>query len=141
MNVHPSVHLDLAREREQELTARAEHRILMQKALCRETRETDRPPSRHSGAGEPSRVRLEAATRSEPTTKPDRTSKATFRELAHRVDGGVAVTLLWSARENRLAVAVFDGRAGELLVLDVESDKALEVFYHPYAHAESLVAA
>jgi hypothetical protein len=66
---------------------------------------------------------------------------ATFRELAHRVDGGVAVTLLWSAREDRLAVAVFDGRAGEVLVLDVESDNALEAFYHPYAHAESLVAA
>jgi hypothetical protein len=36
---------------------------------------------------------------------------------------------LWSAREDRLAVAVFDGRAGELLVLDVESDNALEAFY------------
>jgi hypothetical protein len=61
--------------------------------------------------------------------------------LAHRVDGGLDVTLLWSAGENRVAVTVFDQRAGELLVFDVEGDEALDVFYHPYAHGASQAAA
>jgi hypothetical protein len=69
--------------------------------------------------------------------RPDWIWKASFRELAHRIDGGVDVRLLWSARENRLAVTVFDEHAGELVVLDAESDEALDVFYHPYAHATS----
>jgi hypothetical protein len=68
-------------------------------------------------------------------------SRATFRELAHRKEGGVDVTLLWSARENRLAVTVFDQRSDELLVLDAETDEALAVFYHPYAHVASQGAA
>jgi hypothetical protein len=62
-------------------------------------------------------------------------ARATFRELAHRVDGGIEVTLLWCARENRLAVTVLDGQAQEVLVIDAESEKALDVFYHPYGHA------
>jgi hypothetical protein len=73
--------------------------------------------------------------------KPREIAKATFRELAHRRDGGIDVTLSWSARENRLAVIVFDERAGELLVLNAESERALDVFYHPYAHAGSQAAA
>jgi hypothetical protein len=73
--------------------------------------------------------------------RPDQISYGTFRELAHRVDGGIDVTLLWSARENRLAVTVFDDHAGELLVLAAESDQALDFFYHPYAHAASPAAA
>jgi hypothetical protein len=68
-------------------------------------------------------------------------SSATFRELARRKESGLDVTLLWSARENRLAVTVFDERADELLVLDAETDEALEVFYHPYAHVASQGAA
>jgi hypothetical protein len=42
----------------------------------------------------------------------DVTTPGVFRELAQRVEGGVKVTLLWSARENRLAVTVSDPRAG-----------------------------
>ena len=60
---------------------------------------------------------------------------ATFRELAHRVSGGVEVRLLWNVLENRLAVTVSDLRSGETLVIDTEHSHALEVFYHPYAHA------
>ena len=65
----------------------------------------------------------------------DQTVQTAFSELAHRADGGVDVTLLWSERENRLAVIVSDSRSGELFVLDAENDKALDLFYHPYAHA------
>ena len=69
------------------------------------------------------------------------TRRTTVRELAHRADGGVEVTLLWSRRENRLAVTVSDSHTGELFVLDAENDKALDVFYHPYAHTASQAAA
>jgi hypothetical protein len=113
MNIHPSRHLDFARERRLESMAEAER--------LRVTREASRSSSQ--------------------AVEPARDSQGTFRELAHRVDGGIDVALLWSARENRLAVTVFDRRVGQLLVLDAERDQALEVFYHPYAHARSHVAA
>jgi hypothetical protein len=71
----------------------------------------------------------------------DPTPRTTFRELAHRVDGGLEVTLLWSVRENRLAVTVSDARSGESFVLDAEKGNALDVFYHPYAYAGFQAAA
>ena len=64
-----------------------------------------------------------------------------LRELAYRVHGGVEVTLLWDARENRVAVTVSDMRSGEWFVLHVENDQALEAFYHPYAYATLEAAA
>jgi len=126
MNLHSSVHLDLARERRLDSIARTERRKREQVALCGRA---VRDPS-----GEAMRAEISA-------TRPQATSRVTFRELAHRVDGGIDVTLLWSALENRLTVTVFDERAGELVVLDAESDNALDVFYHPYAHADSQAAA
>jgi hypothetical protein len=64
-----------------------------------------------------------------------------LRELAYRVDGGLEVTLLWNAHENRVAVTVSDMHTGEWFVLHPENDQALEVFYHPYAHAPLETAA
>jgi hypothetical protein len=69
------------------------------------------------------------------------TTRTAFRELAQRVDGGVEVTLLWSAREKRLAVTVSDSRSGEWFLLEADKDNALEVFYHPYAYAAPQAAA
>jgi hypothetical protein len=59
----------------------------------------------------------------------------TPQELAHRANDGVAVTLLWSAPDNRLIVQVSDAKSGDFLELEANSDKALDVFYHPYAYA------
>jgi hypothetical protein len=64
-----------------------------------------------------------------------------FRELAYRASEGLEVTLLWSARDSRLAVTVRDSRTGEQFALDAQDDNALEVFYHPYAHAAPQAAA
>lgn len=64
-----------------------------------------------------------------------------LRELAYRVHGAVEVTLLWDARQNRVAVTVSDMRSGEWFVLHVENDQALEAFYHPYAYATLETAA
>jgi hypothetical protein len=65
----------------------------------------------------------------------DTSSRRAFRELARRANGGLEVTLFWSEFEDRLAVTVSDSLSGEWFFLDAESDNALDVFYHPYAHA------
>jgi hypothetical protein len=65
----------------------------------------------------------------------DTSSRRAFRELARRANGGLEVTLFWSELEDRLAVAVSDSLSGEWFFLDAEPDNALDVFYHPYAHA------
>jgi hypothetical protein len=153
MNIHSSIHLDFARERQRESIAQAERLHLVQAAqgaapprlrLGARLRRFGRSAPRWCktrGTREPSRSPYEADAWVAPTMRPDQIPKPTFRELAHRVDGGIDVALLWSARENRLSVTVFDEHAGELFVLDAESDKALDVFYHPYAHAASQAAA
>lgn len=64
-----------------------------------------------------------------------------IRELAYRANNGLEVALLWSELDNRLAVSVSDVRSGERFVLDAENDNALDVFYHPYAHAARQAAA
>jgi hypothetical protein len=64
------------------------------------------------------------------TTSPD------TRELAYRADDGLEVRLLWSARDNRVSVAVSDLRSGDRFVVDAANENALDVFYHPYAHAD-----
>ncbi len=56
-------------------------------------------------------------------------------ELAHRKNHGIDVTLVWDRRGDRRTVYVLDSRSGELLTVPVESDNALDVFYHPYAYA------
>jgi hypothetical protein len=59
----------------------------------------------------------------------------TYTELAHRAGDGVAVSLLWRRSDNRLRVAVADARTGEGFELDAHPENALDVFYHPFAHA------
>jgi hypothetical protein len=63
------------------------------------------------------------------------TTATVFRELAHRVNDGLEVALLWSELGNRLAVTVSDSRSGAQFVLGAENDNALDVFDHPYVHA------
>jgi hypothetical protein len=65
----------------------------------------------------------------------DATRFETPRELAYRASDGVEVTLLWSGLDNRLTVQVSDAKSGDIFELEAESDKALEVFNHPYAYA------
>ena len=56
------------------------------------------------------------------------------RELDHREDGGISVTLLWYEETNRVAVHVVDGGSSEELELEVASPDALDAFRHPYAY-------
>ena len=61
-------------------------------------------------------------------------SEAT-EELHYRESNGIAVSLLWSRHSRRLSVLVEDRKEGASFTLDAHADNALEVFYHPYAHA------
>jgi hypothetical protein len=55
------------------------------------------------------------------------------RELAHRENDGIAVTLWWDACTNRIAVVVStDDGAFEV---EVAPEQALDAFRHPFAYA------
>jgi hypothetical protein len=56
------------------------------------------------------------------------------RELAHRSDEGLEVSLLWKETTAELIVTVLDARSGELLEVAAQPENALEVFNHPYAY-------
>ena len=57
------------------------------------------------------------------------------RELASRESDGLTVVLRWHPREDAVTLAVSDSRRGDQFELAVASDRALEAFYHPFAHA------
>lgn len=56
------------------------------------------------------------------------------RELARRVSGGIEITLYWSAADNRTTIEVWQPESGETLAFAVPPDRALDAFYHPFAH-------
>ena len=55
-------------------------------------------------------------------------------ELAYRAKDGMEVGLFWRKADGRLTVQVSDAKTGDFFELDAPSDRALEVFYHPYAY-------
>jgi hypothetical protein len=60
----------------------------------------------------------------------------TFCELDLRSHDRIHVRLLWRARDDRVIVAVSDGKTGERFSIDVRDDeRALDVFRHPFAYA------
>ena len=62
-----------------------------------------------------------------------------FRELDRRSSDRIDVRLLWRESDNRVIVAVDDGKTGEQVTVDVRAgENALEVFHHPFAHAADL---
>jgi len=56
------------------------------------------------------------------------------RELAHRANNGIEVSLYWSPG-NRITIEIFDVRRDERLEFEVGRADALDAFYHPYAYA------
>ena len=65
----------------------------------------------------------------------------TMEELDRRESNGIAVSLLWHRRSNRLSVVVEDSQLGESFTLPARPDNARDVFTHPYAYAQPLLAA
>ena len=72
------------------------------------------------------------------------TSHATFsgtiEELDRRETNGIAVSLLWQRRGNRLSVVVEDSRLGKSFSLAARPENAHDIFHHPYAYAPPLAA-
>jgi hypothetical protein len=59
------------------------------------------------------------------------------RELAHRVTGGIEVTLYWSPDDDSTTVEVWQPASEVTLLLAVASERALEAFYHPFAQVRA----
>ena len=58
------------------------------------------------------------------------------RELAHRVSGGLEITLYWCAADNGTSIEVSQPESGEVVAFAVPPKQALDAFYHPFAHLE-----
>jgi hypothetical protein len=56
-----------------------------------------------------------------------------FAELDYRESDGIEVWLLWNRNADHLSVYVCDGRINDSFELAVSSDRARQVFLHPYA--------
>jgi hypothetical protein len=55
------------------------------------------------------------------------------RELAHRVSGGIEITLYWSAEDNSTSVEVWHPASEQTLRFGVALERALDAFYHPFS--------
>ena len=61
---------------------------------------------------------------------------AELRELDQRVSDGIDVRLLWRPSDDRTLVSVSDAKTGEAFTIEVAaSQRALDVFHHPFAYA------
>jgi hypothetical protein len=58
-----------------------------------------------------------------------------IRELDHRSNDGIDVTLLWDSDTKRVSIEVDDHRTGESFELEVDPADALTAFHHPFAYA------
>jgi hypothetical protein len=58
-----------------------------------------------------------------------------LRELAHRSNDGIDVTLFWQPDTDELSVCVCDQRRGAYFEIEPEPADALDAFYHPYSYA------
>ena len=65
-------------------------------------------------------------------------TQSPLRELAHRVSSRAEITLLWNERTGAVTVWVRDRDSGQQMEFAAAPAKALDAFYHPYAHAASL---
>jgi hypothetical protein len=57
------------------------------------------------------------------------------RELAYRESDGLEVSLVWDPSDDALTVVVTDRRTGEEFDFAPDRRRALDAFYHPFAHA------
>jgi hypothetical protein len=58
----------------------------------------------------------------------------TTRELAHRISGGMEVTLYWCVEDDSIHIEVRQPATQESLGFPVARERALDAFYHPFAH-------
>jgi len=56
------------------------------------------------------------------------------RELAQRKASGLEITLYWYPAVNSTSIEVYHDATGETIAFPVAPDRALDAFYHPFAH-------
>ena len=59
----------------------------------------------------------------------------TQRELAHRYQDGIEVTLRWDSLSGIVSIELADDRDESAHVFAVEASRALDAFRHPFAYA------
>jgi hypothetical protein len=57
-----------------------------------------------------------------------------IRELAHRSNDGIDVTLFWHPGTEDVTVCVCDQRRGAYFEIAPDPTDALDAFYHPYSY-------
>lgn len=57
------------------------------------------------------------------------------KELAHRQNDGIEVTLLWHSHDDSVVVSIHDAKTDFAFEVGVPRDRALDAFYHPFAYA------
>jgi hypothetical protein len=62
-------------------------------------------------------------------------SITTFRELAHRRNDGIDVTMFWDSATDRVTIVVDDRKGGDAFeILVAPGERAMDVFTHPFAY-------
>jgi hypothetical protein len=61
-------------------------------------------------------------------------TRPVHRELAHRVGDGMEITLYWSVGDDTVHLEVRQPATDEKLWFRVARERALDAFYHPFAH-------
>lgn len=56
------------------------------------------------------------------------------RELAHRENDGIQVSLVWSPDTGDVWVTVLDAQTGESFHIEIDAARALDAFHHPFAY-------
>jgi hypothetical protein len=56
------------------------------------------------------------------------------RELARRVTSGIEIALYWNAPDNSTIIEVWQPASDETFTYAVARERALDAFYHPFAH-------
>jgi hypothetical protein len=69
------------------------------------------------------------------TTAANLKDAADRRELAHRSNNGIEVTLFWTKATNAITLEVLDSSSGNRLAFGVDRHVALDAFTHPYVYA------
>ena len=64
-----------------------------------------------------------------------------LRELAHRSDDGIDVTMMWDPARDAAVVFVVDHKRGDAFEIEVGDANPMHVFHHPYVYRELELAA
>ena len=59
---------------------------------------------------------------------------ARYREIAHRANTFIEVTLLWRQADNSVLLRLVDVANGVEFELQIRAEHALDAFNHPYAY-------